>query len=175
MKRMRSVSELRKKRRDTAETTQGEPQQNGLDDLPIEVAVMIELRAQTPEQSKSSPCDEPVESLAARLEAIRERIWRLQALFAVSLSHDCAIEANQYLNTFQALANRLKEKDASAFDDLVRGHESLLLSPSITVKQTIPIAMQRLHELRWEVNRSASQRPASRESASVPDGLGWML
>jgi hypothetical protein len=42
-----------------------------------------------------------VERLLCRLEAIRDRMWRLRAMFAVSLSQDCAIEANHYLNLFK--------------------------------------------------------------------------
>ena len=175
MKRTRSASKGYKKRRDPIENAQYHQQSDGLSDLPVEVAVVIEGNARTTEESKAVTCDEPVESLVSRLEAIRERIWRLQAMFAVSLSHDCAIEANQYLHRFQTLALQLKERDVSAFDNLVRGHESLLLSPPVPVKQTIPVETQRLCELRWEVNRLPAQSEGGRTTEHVPDGLGWML
>ena len=140
-----------------------------------EIADAIVENARTSEQSKAVSGTETAESLASRLAAIRERIWRLQALFAVSLSRDCAIEANQYLRLFQTLAQKLKEKDASAFDNLVRGHESLLISPAVPVKQTIRIETQKLCELRWEVNRTPARFETRRATADVPDGLGWMV
>jgi hypothetical protein len=140
-----------------------------------EIADAIVENARTSEQSKAVSGTETVECLASRLAAIRERIWRLQAMFAVSLSHDCAVEANHYLQLFQTLALQLKERDANVFDSLVRGHESLLLSPSVPVKQTIHIETQRLCELRWEVNRMPDRSEGRRATQDVPDGLGWML
>lgn len=133
-----------------------------------EIGVTVAENARTPRP-------ETVECLAARLVVIRERIWRLQAMFAVSLSHDCAIESNQYLHLFQTLALKLKEENASLFDNLVRGHESLLLPPSVPVKQTIPLETQRLCELRWDVYRMPARYPARRATETIPDGLGWML
>jgi len=125
---------------------------------------------QTPVQS-----DDSVESLVSRLTAIRERIWRLQSVFAVSLAHDVALEANQYLTLFQSLAQELKAKDPAKLDDLVRGHESLLQSPPIPIKQTIPLDVQRLAEIRWEASQSPTRRAPKRPADAVPDGLGWML
>jgi hypothetical protein len=119
--------------------------------------------------------DNSVASLVARLEAIRERIWRLQSVFAVSLSHDVALEANKFLVLFQSLAQQLKAKDAAALDRLVRGHESLLLSPPVLVKQTIPLVTQRWCEIKWEAQKAPHCRVEKRSADAVPDGLGWML
>jgi hypothetical protein len=125
-----------------------EEAQNGLDDLPLEVAVAIEENSAQPAQSAPVQPDDTVQNLVARLEAIRERIWCLQAMFAVTLSHDCAMEADRFLALFQSLAQQLKAKDVGAFDSLVRGHEALLLSPPVQTKPTIPLDTQRLCEVR---------------------------
>jgi hypothetical protein len=151
-----------------------EEAQNGLDDLPLEVAVAIEANSAQPIQAVNAQPDDTVENLVARLEAIRERIWRLQAMFAVTLSHDCAMEADRFLALFQSLlAQQLKAKDVGAFDSLVRGHEALLLSPPVQTKPTIRLDTQRLCELRWE----AATQPVRRapKPPAHPDGLSWMV
>jgi hypothetical protein len=150
-------------------------QQSGLDDLPLEIAIAIEESAQPPAPEEVKPADVSVEELVARLTAIRERIWRLQAVFAVSLSHDTAVEADRYLHLFQVLAAELKIKDAAALDQLVAGHESLLLSPPAPVRQTIPIETQRLVELRWEASQTPLRRVPKRSADCVGDGLDWIL
>jgi hypothetical protein len=152
-----------------------EESQSGLDDLPLEVAVAIEQDSAQPAQSAPVQPDDTVQNLVARLEAIRERIWRLQAMFAVTLSHDVAIEADRFLALFQSLAEQLKAKDARALEDLVRGHEALLLSPPVPTKPSIALDTQRLCELRWEVNQAPSQRVRKRPTDDMHDGLGWML
>jgi hypothetical protein len=147
-------------------------QQSGLDDLPLEVAAAIEqLKPPSkPEEAKSA--DASVEELVSRLGAIREHIWRLQAVFAVSLSHDSAVKADRYLQLFHALAAELKIKDAAALDQLVAGHESLLLSPTVPVRQTIPIETQRFVELRWEASQAPIRRAPKRSADCVGDGQG---
>jgi hypothetical protein len=151
-------------------------QQSGLDDLPPEIAVAVEERASHP-AAHSEPVqdDDTVANLVARLEAIRERIWRLRAVFAVSLSHDCAVEADCYLQLFQTLAVQLKSKDPSALDQLVNGHESLLLSPPVLITRSIPLETQRWCEIKWEASLCPTPRLPKRGAESVPDGLGWML
>jgi len=150
---------------------------NGLDDLPLAVALSIELNSTPPLNASPAPdqSDDSVPALVARLTAIREKIWRLQAMFAVSLSHDCLVEANRYLTLFQDLAEELKAKDAAALDAITHGHESLLLSPPIPIKQSIPLSTQRLVEMRWEAMTQPTHRPPNRDVAAIPDGLGWML
>ena len=150
-------------------------QADGLDDLPLEVAIAMESNpapAPTPPAPTPTPADD-VTSLVDRLTVIRERIWRLRATFAVTLSHDCAMEANRFLALFQDIAQKLREKDPNALELLTRGHESLLLSPPIQVRQTIPLDTQRLCELRWEVSQAPARRPPKRPT--VPDGLDWMV
>ncbi|MGD1082494.1 MAG: hypothetical protein ABR881_29610 [Candidatus Sulfotelmatobacter sp.] len=151
------------------------PEPSGLYDLPLEIAVAMEESPAQPVKPAPVQTDETVANLVSRLEAIRERIWRLQSMFAVTLSHDCALEANRYLQLFQELAQQLKDKDQSALGRLVRGHESSLLSPAIPMKQSIPLATQRLCEIRWEASQAPVQRAPKRPADSVPDGLGWML
>lgn len=150
--------------------------ESGLDDLPDEIAISIEDALETRAPEGTKPADAaPVENLVARLASIKERILRLHAVFAVSLSFDAAIEANRFLAVFQDLAQQLQTKDAAAYDNLVRGHESLLLSPPIPVRQTVPLDTQRMCELRWEVSRSPVRHVPMRPTEGVPDGLGWML
>jgi hypothetical protein len=151
---------------------------DGLNDLPLAVALAIELNPAQPVKSKPSvpaPMDDSVPGLVARLTAIQEKIWRLQAMFATTLSADCLLDANKYLSLFQSIAEQLKSKDAGELDALTRGHESLLLSPSIQLKQSVPLSTQRLVEMRWEAMTQPTQRVPKRNVASVPDGLGWML
>jgi hypothetical protein len=153
--------------------------ESGLDDLPSDVAVAIEetLAAQesTPRPVLPTPPDATVDELVGRLEAIKDRIFRLQAVFAVSLSLDCAVEADRYLTIFQELAAELEKRDASALENVLRGHEAILLASPVHVRQRIPIELQRLCELRWEVNSSPGRPVPKRDSDSMPDGLGWML
>ena len=148
---------------------------SGLDDLPSDVAVAIEeslaLPASTPEPP--TPADVTVEELAAKLEAIKERVFRLHAVFANTLSFDAAIEANGYLVLFQKLAVELERKDASALENIVRGHESLLLSPPVPVRRAIPLELQRSCELRWEVSHSPNRRAP--KPPTISDGLDWLV
>ena len=159
--------ERRKRAKALAET--------GLLDLPPEVQAQIKLTSETPAPAVEPPkiADATVEELVTRLMSIRERIFRLSAMFAVSLSWDCAVEANKFLTIFQALAAELKEKDESALEQITRGHEAVLLSPTIPVKQTIPIETQRLAELQWEVNRTPARREPT--PSTVSDGLDWLV
>jgi hypothetical protein len=149
--------------------------QNGLSDLPPLVAVAIEEALKTP---APEPASEPKphassEELVSRLEAIKDRIFRLRAVYAVSLSVDAAMEANRYLVLFQELAQSLKAKDAEAYDNLVRGHESMLLSPPVPVRQSIPHDTQQLVELRWEAMRTPARRAP--KPPAVSDGLDWLV
>lgn len=165
----RKAARIAKKVTRTAATT------DGLADLPVDVAVGIELNGLGESVAAPAPviADDSVPGLVERLTTIRERIWRLQSVFAVSLSHDCLMEANRCLMLFQDLAERLKAKDADKLADLVRGHEALLLSPPIPVKQSIPLDTQRLCEMRWEITQAPSQRPP--KPPAVSDGLEWLL
>src|SRR6266852_2948721 len=71
---------------------------DGLNDLPLEVAVAMEQNPVPPDKPEPATVDDSVEGLVARLTKIREKIWRLQAMFAVTLSQEIAIEANRYLH-----------------------------------------------------------------------------
>jgi hypothetical protein len=85
--------------------------QNGLNDLPDSIALAIEELPATPEPEP--PPVQPAasaEELVARLEAIKDRIFRLHAVFAVSLSQDAAMEANRYLILFQDLASNFRRR-----------------------------------------------------------------
>ncbi|MGD0135264.1 MAG: hypothetical protein ABSE57_24725 [Bryobacteraceae bacterium] len=151
---------------------------SGLDDLPVEVAVAIENHVQqSPAPVECEKQDATAEELVARLTAIRERIWKLRAMFAVTLSQDAALEADRYLRLFQQLGQELIAKDKGAFDSLVIGHEALLLSPPTTVRQTIPLATQRLVEMRWEAmtRRSSRSAPSTRPADGIHDGMGQFL
>ncbi|MGB8064325.1 MAG: hypothetical protein WCF26_20725 [Candidatus Sulfotelmatobacter sp.] len=146
-------------------------QASGLDDLPLEVAVAMEENPAQHKEPAPVEADDSIASLVARLTAIRERIWRLQSVFAVSLSMETAIEANRYLQLFQELAAQLREKDPSALESLTVGQESLLLSPPIPLKQSIPLSTQRLVEMRWQAMTQPTQRAPKHPPGYVPDGL----
>jgi hypothetical protein len=150
-------------------------QDDGFSALPLEVAVAMEVNsAPAPPAPEPAPIpDDSVESLVARLKAIRERIWMLQAVFAVSLSQETAIEANRFLALFQDIASKLREKDPIALEALTRGHESLLLSPPVPIRQRIPLSTQQLLEMRWAAMTALAKRPPKRPK--VPDGLDWMV
>jgi hypothetical protein len=170
-------AEKRRAARIARKVAREQPHATGLDDLPLGVAVAIELSPEQPVEPEPAtiPAEDSVPSLVARLTAIREKIWRLQAMFAVSLSHDCAMDANRYLTLFQDIAQKLRDKDPAALEAITHGHESLLLSPPIAVKQSIPLATQNLVETRWLAMTQPTHRAPKRHVASVPDGLDWML
>jgi hypothetical protein len=150
--------------------------ESGLQDLPLETQVTIQtLEAQSPAPEPEGPkiADATVGEMVERLIAIRERIFRLSALFAVSLSSDCAMEANRYLSLFQTIAAQLEAKDANALATLTRGFESLLMSPPFPTRRTIPLDTQELVELRWEAMQSPAQRAPT--PPTVSDGLDWMV
>src|ERR1700675_5028135 len=59
---------------------------DGLADLPLDGALAIESNpapAKPEPASAATTADDSVQSLVSRLTAIRERIWRLRAMFAV--------------------------------------------------------------------------------------------
>ena len=149
--------------------------ESGIQDLPPEVAVGVEdaLKATAPEPTTPKPADATVNELVARLISIRERIFRLSAMFAVSLSSDNAMEANRYLVLFQTIAAQLEEKDANALANITRGFESLLMSPPFPTHRTIPLDTQKLVELRWDAMRSPVRRTPM--PPSVSDGLDWLV
>jgi hypothetical protein len=148
---------------------------NGLDDLPVEIAVAIEEQLPAPPEPAPEPPkpDASAGELVARLEAIRERIFRLHAVFAVSLSQETAIEANRYLALFQDLAAELRVKQPEALEKIVAGHEAILTSPPVRVRQQIPVATQQWVEMRWEAMQSPARRAP--KPPMVPDGLdAWV-
>jgi len=170
------LAEKRRAARTAKKVARAAAKDDGLNDLPLSVAVAIELNpAQPVKPEPSAPvlADDSVPGLVARLTAIREAIWQHQALFATTLSHDCLMQANQLLVLFQDLAEQLKAKDADKLADLVRDHEALLLSPPIPVKQSIPLSTQRLVEMRWEAMTQPTHRAP--KPPAVSDGLDWLL
>lgn len=160
-------------------TPEPEEASSGLDDLPDEIALVLAATPitappapETPKREAEPP--DSVENLVQRMTAIRERIWRLRALFATTLSQDCAIEANRFLQLFQDLAAQLKTKAPEQLEELVRGHESLLQSPPVLVKPTISIQTQHWCEIRAEAQRSRAPRTETRHD-QIHDGLGAFL
>jgi hypothetical protein len=149
--------------------------QNGLADLPVEVAVAIE---QTPAMPTPEPVKVelvPVEELIARLTAIRERLFWLQAVWANTLSPHVYYEAESYRILFQDLSEPLRGQDPAALDRIVAGHEALLLSEPGAPKPIVPLAPQKLFELAAETQSSRSVRPATNPSGYVADGLQGFL
>jgi hypothetical protein len=151
---------------------------DGLDALPLDVALAIEESAPQLPLAQPVPLqrdESSIDDLVQRLTLVREHIWRLQAMFAVSLSHDCAMDANRYLTLFQDIAQKLREKDPGALEEITRGHESLLLSPPIAVKQSVPLSTQNLVELRWLAMTKPTQRPSKRPADEIHDGLSCLF
>jgi hypothetical protein len=148
----------------------------GLLDLPVEVAIAIEeeIASQIVPAPVQLETPASVEELQERLTAIRERVFRLRALFAVTLSHDVALEADQYLRLFQRLGRELQARDKDKFDSLVTGFESLLLSPPVAVRPTVPLATQRLIEMRWEAMTSPAP-PLPRRPDTIGDGMSQFI
>lgn len=153
-------------------TTRSESNPNN---LPLDVAVAIEENAPTtvPAQREDAPAS--VENLIARLTAIRDRLFWLQSVWAVSLSHDVAYEADSYRQVFRELSDQLRKQDADAADKLIAGHEALLLADLSPPKPTLPIATQRWFELAGEVRSERSQPPQPKPTGYVPDGLQRFL
>jgi hypothetical protein len=145
-------------------------------DLPIEVAVAPEEKMASPSEPAPIQPVTPstVEELVERLKAIRERVFRLRALFAVTLSHDAALEADQYLRMFQRLGRDLQAMDKEKFDSLVTGFEALLMSPPVAVRPTVPLATQRLVELRLAAMTSPAPPPPRRPD-TIGDGMSAFL
>ena len=108
------------------------------------------------------------------MAAIKERIFWLRAVYATTLSQECAIEANRYLVLFQDLAAQLRVKAPVELEKLVRGHESLLESPPVIVKPTIPLATQHWCEIRAEAQRYHEPR-RERPPGYLSDGLQQFL
>jgi hypothetical protein len=148
----------------------------GLLDLPIEVAVALEEKMASPAEPAPVQPETPAtaEELVERLKAIRERVFRLRAVFAVTLSHDAALEADQYLRLFQKLGRELQVKDNDKFDSLVAGFESLLLSPPVAMRPTVPLATQRLIEMRWAAMTSPAPPPPRRPD-TIGDGMSQFI
>jgi hypothetical protein len=170
-------AEIRKLSRIARKVSRSAPPADGLQDLPLSVAVAIEENAARP--AKLTPvepkAEATVDDLVVRLTAIRERIWRLQSVFAVSLSQEIALEANRYLILFQTIANELRAKDAEKLEELVRGHESLLTSPPVLVKPTVSLDAQRFCELRWEASQAPRRSTSPRPADTIHDGMSAFL
>jgi len=150
--------------------------ETGLDDLPATVAASIELHPPVPQETK--PADfapDSVDDLVKRPDAIKQRLFWLQAVWATTLSPDVALEADRYRQVFQELGERLKAQDRDAFDRLVAGHESLLLAKPVESKGTIPVEVQRRFELFSELGSMSSPKPTPKSSGYVPDGLQSFL
>lgn len=170
-------AEIRKLSRIARKVARSAPPADGLQDLPLSVAVAIEQNAARavrpmPVEPKA---EATVEELVTRLTAIRERIWRLQSVFAVSLSQEVAIEANRFLLLFQELAAELRAKDPDAFAALTVGHESLLLAPALLVKPTISLDTQRVCEMRWLAVTQPGPKAPKRPADTIHDGMGAFL
>ena len=98
---------------------------DGLADLPADVAVAIEAS-----ESKSSaapahtPAEDSAEDLVKRLTAIRERLFWLTTVYATTLSHDVAYEADNYRRIFRELGHRLNAIDREAYERLVSSKQA---------------------------------------------------
>lgn len=138
--------------------------------LPLEVAVVIENAPTVVAQPDDTPQDSP-ESLVARLTEIRDRLFWLQAVWTNTLSPDVAREADRYRELFRELSEQLRKLDPDAVDQLIAGHEALLLAEPSPPKPTIPRDAQRWFELTCELRGQRRQAPMPKPVGYVPDGL----
>lgn len=144
------------------------PWESNPNNLPVEVALAIEENAANATPGKDEqPPDEA--NVVERLKAVRERLFWLQSVWAVSLSPDVALEADRYRQLFHDLASRVQ--DRREVDALVAGHEALLLCDPSPPKPTLPIATQRMFELTAEVRTERSRPARPTPQGYVPDGL----
>jgi len=78
-------------------TPEPEEESSGLEDLPDQIALVLAAplitAPPTPQPAKRALPPDSVENLVRRMTAIRERIFWLRAVFATTLSQDCAIES----------------------------------------------------------------------------------
>ena len=61
-------------------------------------------------------------------------------------------------------------KQPEALEKVVATHQAILMSPPVPVRQTIPLATQRLTELRWEALQAPRRAPKP-EHPTFHDGL----
>jgi hypothetical protein len=108
------------------------------------------------------------DTLLQRLAAIRERLFRLQAVWAVTLSPDVALEADRFRQLFHDIASQVQ--DRREVDALIAGHETLLLCEP-TPKPTVPMAAQRWFELAGEIRSERSRPEPPKPAGYIPDGL----
>lgn len=115
------------------------------------------------------PSDSSPQNVIARLIAIRERLFRLQAVWTTSLSPDVALEADRFRQLFHDLASQIQ--DRREVDALIAGHEALLLCEPTPPKPTVPMAAQRWFELAGEIRSERSRPEPPKPEGYVPDGL----
>lgn len=144
---------------------------NNPNNLPLEVFVAIEEHVPETPATPTVPTPDSADNLVQRLTAIRQRLFYLQAVWANTLSHDVALEADRYRLLFRDLAEELRKQDPEAVDRLIAGHEALLLADHSNPKPTLPITAQRWFELSGEVRSERNQPPKPRSANYVPDGL----
>jgi len=149
--------------------------QDGLADLPVEVAVAIEEAPATPAPEPMKPPDATVEELVTRLLAVRERLFWLAAVWATTLSSDVYQEAERFRAVFHDLSRQLRAKDSAALDRITQGHEALLLSEPASPKPRISLATQNMIEVIGEIQGARSIRPVPDPDGYVADGLqSWI-
>jgi hypothetical protein len=123
-------------------------------------------------ENQNNPPLADTANLVERLLRIRDRIFKLAAVYAVSLSWDVAREGDSYRILFRELLEKLRAQDAQAADNLVQGFEALLLSDPIP-KPTVPAAVQVAYEMGQEIRELQRRQPRQPEPKPgyIPDGL----
>ena len=144
-------------------------------DLPLDVAIGIEESTDCTPQAPRGVEPVEVESLIARLTAIRERLFWLQAVWANSLSPDVALEADRYRQLFRDLADELRKQDSDAAERLIAGHEALLLAEPFPGKPKIPLAAQQWFEIVAELRAERPKPAAPKPPDYCADGLQSFL
>src|SRR5438309_1508471 len=115
--------------------------------------------------------DLTVKQLVERLESIKTRMFWLLAVFSTTLSRECLAEMEARRSQFQVLAATLQERDPEMLQQITKGHEMFLLTPTAAVrKPCIPVHIQEQEHFRFWLSQLPKPRPPM--SDGYGDGLG---
>jgi hypothetical protein len=130
-----------------------------------------EPSAERDEQNESPQSDQEIIGL---LTAIKQRIAALEGVYATTLSGEISNEIDAWRSKFKDLADVLIDRDPESLYEIVRGREDFFLSlEKVTAKPQIPVSVQRMAELAWEVSQQPAPEPP--KSNAIDFGLGTFL
>lgn len=120
-----------------------EEESSGLEDLPDQIAVILAAPPITAPPAPETPKREAlppdsVENLVRRMTAIKQRIFWLRAVFATTLSQDCALESNRFLQIFQDLRSAVEGESARGIGKAGTGSRESAAEPSCPSQADYP-------------------------------------